>query len=258
MNNNLGILYAESSVGSSRPITKRFTKDGSITWIQELLTFGRPTRNGFTFVEEEFVDAINTPYVQDRINGKRFYGELDHPSKSDPDRFITVNLQNIAIRYNRIWIENHTLFAECETVNSPSGDIVRGMIESGAEIAVSYRGYGVPKPEGGENIVIVAWDVVFQPSDPTATSKENTFKDKMYAEGHSIDAMINKAIALNMCTFDAVPKTGNFYAEASAGEMAPSQIVRLGEEVVGFTFVNKKELATKKTYNEFTKKLKFI
>ena len=81
-------LYGESSIETSprsRVVERKFVGN-QIKWTQECITFGRQTRNGFIFNKEEFMDAVADPFVDDRIKGKRFYNEMDHPPKSDYER----------------------------------------------------------------------------------------------------------------------------------------------------------------------------
>lgn len=256
---NTAVLYSESAgqiSQSRRPITRKYTKEGSIVWVQEFLTFDRTTRNGNNFKIDEFKIAIDNPYVQERIKGKRFFGELDHPSKENFERFTSVELKNICFRINKLWFEGQTLFAECETIETPNGKIVRALIEADAEIAVSFRGYGIPKPEGGEDIVIVAWDVVYHPSDPTALSKEESFKDKMYAEGFSHIQMIAKAHEVNMLAFENFNTNSHIYAESAGFGIVPDQVIKLGNEVVGFTFTTNEAKALNSASKAFKSRLK--
>lgn len=238
------VLYAENatiSAGSSnkRIISRKYTTGGQIIWVQELLTFGRKTRNGNNFSREAFAEAIESPYVAERLRGKRFYGELDHPSKEDFERFTSVHLTNASHRINKLWFEGETLYGEFETMKSPNGDIVRGMVEQDAEIACSFRGYGVPKPDGTEQIIIVAWDIVFHPSDPTALSKEGTFQDKLYAEGYSTAQVVNAMMCEGYASYIPMNKSSHVYAEAAAMDITPEAIVKVGNEAVGFTFKSK-------------------
>ena len=256
---NTAVLYSESAgqiSQSRRPITRKYTKEGSIVWVQEFLTFDRTTRNGNNFKIDEFKIAIDSPYVQERLKGKRFFVELDHPSKENFERFTSVELKNICFRINKLWFEGQTLFAECETIETPNGKIVRALIEADAEIAVSFRGYGIPKPEGGEDIVIVAWDVVYHPSDPTALSKEESFKDKMYAEGFSHIQMIAKAHEVNMLAFENFNTNSHIYAESAGYGIVPDQVIKLGNEVVGFTFTTNEAKALNSASKAFKSRLK--
>lgn len=238
-------LYGESEISATprKRIVDRKYVGNQIVWVQECLTFGRTTRNGNDFLEENFREAIEDPFVNDRIKGNRFFSELDHPSKSDTERFVQVFLQNIAYRNKRFFFENGTMYSECETIDTPSGKIVRTLIESDAEIAVSFRGYGVPKINGnGETIKLVAFDVVYQPSDPTSLSKEESFRNQMYAEGYSASEFARIAMRDNLVAYDTIPKNSGLYAEASFEGIRPKQVIKYGDDVLGITYETKEEI----------------
>lgn len=237
-------LYGESSIETSprnRVVERKFVGN-QIKWTQECITFGRQTRNGFTFNKEEFMDAVADPFVDDRIKGKRFYNEMDHPPKSDYERFITVNMKEICYRTNHFFFEGDKLYAECETIDVGNGKLLRAMIEQDAEIAVSFRGFGIPKPEGGEKIKLVAFDAVFQPSDATALSKEETFKNKMYSEGYSMEAIINEMNKAGMLSTVNIPKTSALYAESSLEGITPIRAFKAGGETLGIEYATKEEI----------------
>jgi hypothetical protein len=244
MTGKLITLYGESSIETtpgSRVVERKFIGN-QIKWTQECITFGRQTRNGFTFNKNEFMDAIADPFVDDRIRGKRFYNEMDHPPKADYERFITVNMKEVCYRTNRFFFEGDKLYAECETIDIGNGKILRAMIEQDAEIAVSFRGFGIPKPEGGEKIKLVAFDAVFQPSDATALSKEESFKNKMYSEGYSMEAIINEMNKAGMLSTVNVPKTSSLYAESSLEGITPIRAFKAGGETLGIEYATKEEI----------------
>lgn len=248
---NIAVLYAEgldvnmvaSSIpASARKIDYKYTKSGTIIWKQCMMDFGQTTRNGFDFKKHEFQAALNSESVQQRLKGKRFFGELDHPPKTDVERFLTVNLKEASHRINSVWFEGDKLWGEFETMTSKNGEIVRSMIEMGAEIAVSYRGCGYPRPDGGEDICWTTWDVVYHPSSQTALSVEDSFKMKTYAE--CITSKYKREdIRLNgEFSFINVPKNINLNCYAESDLPTPEMYIKSNEgEVVGFAYTTKEE-----------------
>ena len=60
MTGKLITLYGESSIETaprSRVVERKFVGN-QIKWTQECITFGRQTRNGFTFNKDEFMEEV--------------------------------------------------------------------------------------------------------------------------------------------------------------------------------------------------------
>lgn len=248
---NIAVLYAEgldvnmvasSLPASARKIDFKYTKNGNIIWKQCLMDFSQTTRNGFNFSKEEFQKALESESVQQRLKGKRFFGELDHPSKENVERFLTVNLKEASHRINSAWFEGDKLWAELETMTSKNGDIVRCMIEMGAEIAVSYRGCGYPRPDGGEDICWTTFDIVYHPSSQTALSVEDSFKMKTYAE--CITSKYKREdIRLNgEFSFVNIPQNTDMRVYAESDLPTPEMYIKSNTgETVGFAYTTKEE-----------------
>lgn len=60
-----------------------------------------------------------------------------------------------------------------EVLPTPSGNILRSLVESGITIGISSRGVGSTRSEGGKTLVqddfqLICWDIVSEPSTPNA------------------------------------------------------------------------------------------
>lgn len=109
----------------------------------------------------------------------RALGELDHPDSS------VVNLKNASHVVREAYIENGTVFGTVEILDkTPSGAILKGLIESGVKLGISSRGVGSTRKQGDYYVVqddfqLICWDFVSEPSTPGAF---------MIPEGRQIDA----------------------------------------------------------------------
>lgn len=109
---------------------------------------------------------------------KRAMGELDHPDSS------VVNLKNVSHVVTEAYIENGTVYGSVEILDkTPSGAILRGLIESGVKLGISSRGVGSTRKQGDYYVVqddfqLICWDFVSEPSTPGAF---------MIPEGRRID-----------------------------------------------------------------------
>lgn len=97
----------------------------------------------------------------------RAMGELDHPDTS------VVNLKNVSHVVKEAHIENGVVYGTIEVLNTPSGQILQSLIESGVKLGISSRGVGSTKKQGDYYVVqddfqLICWDMVSEPSTPGA------------------------------------------------------------------------------------------
>jgi hypothetical protein len=103
----------------------------------------------------------------DFVKERRAMGELDHPDSA------VVSLANVSHIVTEMWWEGDTLKGKVEVVNSPSGNILKGLLKSGVKLGISSRGVGSVKSQGDSDVVqedfeLIAFDFVSSPSTPGA------------------------------------------------------------------------------------------
>ena len=101
------------------------------------------------------------------VEERRALGELDHPDSA------VVSLTNVSHLVKRMWWEGETLFGEVEIIDTPSGNILKGLLRSGVMLGISSRGVGSVKSQSGADVVqedfeLIAFDFVSSPSTPGA------------------------------------------------------------------------------------------
>lgn len=109
-------------------------------------------------------------YKREIIENNRGYGELNHPTNA------TINLDKVCILIKELDFQNDKkVYGKALVTSTPCGQIVRGLMESGANLGVSTRGLGsLRKRSDGINEVqedfrlVTAADVVADPSAPAA------------------------------------------------------------------------------------------
>lgn len=131
----------------------------------------------------------------------RALGELDHPDTS------VVNLKNTSHIVREAWIENGTVFGTIEVLHkTPSGAILRGLIESGVKLGISSRGVGSTRKQNDYYVVqddfqLICWDMVSEPSTPgafmlpegkTISSKE---LQEVFNRSDRIDRILNDILS---------------------------------------------------------------
>tara|TARA_R100001082_G_C4364732_1_gene161287 strand:+ start:797 stop:1393 length:597 start_codon:yes stop_codon:yes gene_type:complete len=101
------------------------------------------------------------------VEDNRALGELDHPESS------IINLANVSHMVTKVWMEGANVMGKCKVLNTPSGQILRSLVESGVKIGISSRGMGSVTEQQGKTIVeddfqLICFDIVSEPSTPNA------------------------------------------------------------------------------------------
>jgi len=106
-------------------------------------------------------------YSQTFIAERRALGELDHPDSS------VVNLNNVSHNVLGMNWNGNDLVGTVEILNTPSGNILKALFQSGIRLGISSRGMGSVKEvmrEGNATLVVqddfdlIAFDFVSNPS----------------------------------------------------------------------------------------------
>ena len=110
--------------------------------------------------------ALST-YKTDWIDKKRAIGENNHPQTPHPDH------TNASILIEDMHFDGDDVMGKAKVLNTPQGNILRGLIEGGVQVAVSTRGTGSLKKRNGINEVqsdyrFFAVDTVLNPGAPNA------------------------------------------------------------------------------------------
>ena len=132
------------------------------------------------------------------VEDRRALGELDHPEDS------VVNLKNVSHMVTGIWWDGDAVMGKVKVLDTPSGKILRSLVESGVKLGISSRGLGSTRKEYGKTTVeddfqLICFDFVQEPSTPGAF---------MMSEGkkHTLDSKViwTKADRLNRLLNDIV------------------------------------------------------
>jgi len=131
----------------------------------------------------------------------RSLGECDHPESS------VVNLKNASHIVREAYMKDDVVYGSIEILDkTPSGAILKGLIESGVKLGISSRGVGSVKKQGDYHVVqddfqLICWDAVSEPSTPGAflipegrTISESELK-KTFSKSDRIDRILNDIIA---------------------------------------------------------------
>ena len=101
------------------------------------------------------------------IAENRALGELDHPDSS------VVELKNASHIVREAYMQGDICYGSVEILDTPSGKILKSLVDSGVTLGISSRGVGSTRTEGSYQVVqddfqLICWDFVSEPSTPGA------------------------------------------------------------------------------------------
>jgi len=99
------------------------------------------------------------------VKENRALGELDHPETT------VINLKNVSHNITELWWDGDHIMGKIEILPTPSGNILKALIESNITVGVSSRGTGSVKQgasvlEVQDDFDLLCWDFVSTPSNP--------------------------------------------------------------------------------------------
>ena len=123
-------------------------------------------RNGRIYPKRIMESAVSK-YVDEQVSQNRAVGELNHPEGP------TVNLDKVSHLITDLRWEGNDVVGKASILDTPMGQIVKGLLEGGVNLGVSTRGMGSLESRGGVNYVgedftLSTVDIVQDPSAPNA------------------------------------------------------------------------------------------
>lgn len=114
----------------------------------------------------------NVKRLQEALKNRTLLGELDHPSDT------IIHYANASHVITKLWWEGKALMGEGEILNTPSGKVLKTLIEDGIRIGISSRGVGsgTTNEEGilvvNESYKLITFDAVADPSTYAAFQRK--------------------------------------------------------------------------------------
>lgn len=124
--------------------------------------------NGRYYSKPLWIREINK--YNESVKDNRAIGELDHPDSS------IINLKNVSHNITKLWWDGDDVMGCIEILPTPSGNILKALIESGITVGVSSRGMGSLQEKSGvlevqDDFELLCWDFVSTPSNPGSFMK---------------------------------------------------------------------------------------
>jgi hypothetical protein len=123
-------------------------------------------RNGRIYPKAIMESAVDK-YVTEQVSKNRAVGELNHPDGP------TVNLDKVSHKITELSFKGNDVMGKAQILDTPMGNIVKGLLEGGVQLGVSTRGMGSLEEKNGtmyvkDDFVLNTVDIVQDPSAPTA------------------------------------------------------------------------------------------
>jgi len=141
-------------------------KSGSMKIKGIFMQAEQKNRNGRIYPRPIMEKAVDK-YVTEQVSQKRSVGELNHPEGP------TVNLDKVSHLITQLEWKGNDVVGKAQILDTPMGQIVKGLLEGGVQLGVSTRGMGSLESKGGANYVrddfiLNTVDIVQDPSAPAA------------------------------------------------------------------------------------------
>lgn len=123
-------------------------------------------RNGRVYPKAIMEKAVDK-YVTEQVKTKRAVGELNHPDGP------TVNLDKVSHLIESLDWDGNDVIGKARILETPMGQIVKGLLDGGVQLGVSTRGMGSLEERNGvmyvkDDFMLNTVDIVQDPSAPTA------------------------------------------------------------------------------------------
>ena len=160
-------LIYDYNIFKPKSILQESTNGVGVMLVEGILTtVDKQNKNGRKYPRKIFEREVNK-YIEEFVNEKRAYGELDHPDSTQ------VEGKNASHVITDIWWEGDHVMGRLELLDdNPAGRVVSNILKRGYRLGISSRGVGTTKrvvnedcEEVGEDYELICWDFVTNPSN---------------------------------------------------------------------------------------------
>jgi len=174
---------------------KKLVSEGKATFLTGVMQrYG--IENGNRRVYPENILKREADLYTKLVQERRALGELDHPDNE------IINLANASHLVTEIWWDKNALMGKVQVLNTPSGQILKSLVESGVKLGISSRGLGSVREAQGQTIVeddfqLICFDFVSEPSTPGAfmmSEGKDVNLDKVFTKADRINRALNEIL----------------------------------------------------------------
>ena len=173
---------------------RQVREDGAVFLSGKLQEADVQNGNGRIYPKSIIEREVST--YQKLVKENRALGELDHPESS------VINLQNVSHMVTEVWMDGPSVMGKVKVLSTPSGNILKELINSEVTVGMSSRGLGSVKEENGKSLVeddfqLICFDIVSDPSTPGAFMNLTENKvpiEKIFTKADRINRALNNVL----------------------------------------------------------------
>ena len=173
---------------------KRYVADGGMILSGIMQMTETQNGNGRVYQHDTMVREVKN--YQKLIKENRALGELDHPDDS------VINLRNCSHMVTAIWMEEKNVMGKIKVLDTPSGKILKELVNGGVTVGVSSRGMGSVREDKGKTIVeddfqLICFDMVSEPSTPGAfmmKEAKDLNESAVFTRADRINRLLNEVL----------------------------------------------------------------
>ena len=174
---------------------KNYVKSGGVILSGKLQEADVENGNGRQYPKKILEREVKN--YQKLVEENRALGALDHPETS------VVELKNVSHSVTKVWWEGNNVMGKCKVLNTPSGNVLKELVNAGVKLGISSRGLGSVKESKGKTIVeddfqLICFDFVSEPSTPDAymmTEAKDISLDNVYNKSDRINRILNEILS---------------------------------------------------------------
>ena len=173
---------------------KRAVRENSAMFITGKLQEGGVLNGNQRMYPPEIMER-EVKWYSEMVKDNGALGELDHRDSS------IINLANVSHMVIEIWMYGTAVMGKCKVLDTPSGQILRSLVDAGVKIGISSRGMGSVKEHMGKTIVeddfqLICFDIVSEPSTPNAfmALSESKLMNERVEQNNKIITLMNEIV----------------------------------------------------------------
>ena len=172
---------------------KRFVAGGGMILSGKLQEADVQNGNGRVYPHKVLMREVEN--YKKLVKENRALGELDHPEDS------VINLKNASHMITDVWWDGKSVMGKARVLDTPSGKILRSLVESGVTLGISSRGMGSVSESQGRTMVeddfqLICFDFVSEPSTPGAfmMKEAKDYTNKVFTKADRINRLLNEVL----------------------------------------------------------------
>ncbi len=173
---------------------KKFVSEGGMILSGIMQMTETQNGNGRVYPHNTMIREVKN--YQKLVKERRALGELDHPDDS------VINLKNASHMVTEIWMEGKNVMGKIKVLETPSGKILKELVNGGVTVGVSSRGMGSVREDKGQTIVeddfqLICFDMVSEPSTPGAfmMREAKEFNNNVFTKADKINRLLNEVLS---------------------------------------------------------------